>query len=637
MPRATWFPVCLLALTVGAARASDPAAATETVEPAAADDAAPADPDDAAPADPDDAAPADPGAPEAGAVGAAISGESGGIALPVMPPLAARRRAFGATFNEDLEIRWWRRPERLADFPDREIFNYVEQVNRLSTFFNRGKVNGWVQLDQVALFFNRYKLDGTLYNERELIQPGVRSLTPGFSYVNLEKIALTYKSGDVDMTLGDFYAAFGRGGTLNLNRNVDIDIDTSIQGARAIYRPGEWSISALIGQLNRQQVFQDNPNILIGADRRHAIAGVSIERYGIGPANVALHGTAVDYVTEGGLAAGFRELGSGVDVLVGGLTVEMGTGPVDWAGEIDLYGFPTEVAWGGGARCGGRPNCVGFAGYLSSTVYVGAASILFEGKRYKDAERINGPLTSELYEIAILPTLEYEMAITEDSAAALNSNDVWGGLVRVDLQATDSFMPYVSMMVARDLDQGLLHFNRVPETILHPLTGVELIAGESSVLANAGWRTDLRDGVAWSYDRQIHADIQAKVPIGGGFFFAPQVNIEQFKWGVNIGPGDSPELQQTDYVELESSISLMKGSRFAATWFTDYTTNPLVNDVGNIGRNWFGALEIQYKPTPAWTLKVFGGAYKSGIRCAGGQCRQLPGFNGARIAATGAF
>ena len=29
-------------------------------------------------------------------------------------------------------------------------------------------------------------------------------------------------------------------------------------------------------------------------------------------------------------------------------------------------------------------------------------------------------------------------------------------------------------------------------------------------------------------------------------------------------------------------------------------------------------------------LKAFYGAYKSGIRCAGGQCKQLPAFEGAR-------
>lgn len=585
----------------------------------------------APPADPDDAA-------ERAEVGAAVDSETGPAELPVaQPPAAARKRQIGVTFNNDTEIRWWRRPERLPDFPNREVFNYVEQVNRFSAFFTRGKWTGWAQLDQVALFFNRYRLDGVLFTERELVQPSLRSRSPGFSYINLEKFAISRKGGDLDITFGDFYAAFGRGGTLNLNRNVDIDIDTSIQGLKAVYRPGEYTITGLVGHLNRQQVFQDNPNILIGPDRRHAIAGLSIERYGVGPATVALHGVAVDYVTQDGFAAGFQELGTTPDVLVGGMTVEMGTGPVDWAGEVDFYGFPTNAAWGGAEPCGGEPRCVGFAGYLSSTVYAGSTSILFEGKRYKDTERINGPLTSELYEIAILPTLEYELAITEDSAATLNSNDIWGGLVRIDFQASDSLMPYFSFMAARDNDLGILHFNRVPETIFHPLTGVEYIAGEGSVLANAGWRTDLRDGRQWGYDRQLHADIQAKMPLGNGFFFAPQVNIEHFKWGVNIGPGESPELQQTDYVELESSLSLMKGSQLALTWFTDYTTNPLVNDIGNLGQNWFGALEVQYKPTPAWTLKAFFGAYKSGIRCAGGQCRQLPGFNGARIAATGAF
>lgn len=617
---ASLLAVCLL---VTAAAASEPE--EEAASPDASDGSGPAESDEG-----EDEA-------EIDAIGPAASPGTEPPELPVAAPTPERRRAWGVTFNNDLEMRWWRRPERLADFPDREVFNYLEQVNRFSAFFTKGKFTAWAQLDQVALFFNRYKLDDQLFTERQLTQPNLRTGTPGFSYINLEKLAVSYKGGDLDVTVGDFYAAFGRGGTLNLNRNVDIDIDTSIQGIRAVYRPRDWTITGLVGHLNRQQVFQDNPNILIGADRRHAIAGLSIERYGVGPATLGLHGTAVDYVSEGGLAAGFRELGSGPDVVVGGASIDMGTGPIDWAGEVDVYGFPTAVAWGGGEPCGGDPTCLGFAAYLSSTIYAGRTSVIFEAKRYKDTERINGPLTSELYEVAILPTLEYEMAITEDSAATLNSNDIVAGLVRIDVQASDDFMPYLSLMVARDEDLGVLHFNRVPETVVHPLTGIELIAGESSVISNAGWRTDIRDGDGWGFDRQLHADVQAKMPIKGGFFLAPQVNIEHYKWGVNIGEGESPELQQTDYVELESSVSLMKGSQFAVTWFTDFTTNPLVNDVGNLGKDWFGAIEVQYKPTPAWTLKAFFGAYKSGIRCAGGQCRQLPGFNGARIAATGAF
>lgn len=598
----------------------------------------------------------------------AIRSSLGGLLLAAAPTLAGAEEPerpaeadaesqgpeVGWVVTDDLEIRWWRKPERLADFPERGVLNYVEQVNRLTANASVGDFAIYGQLDQVALYFNRYRLDGTEYSERQLLQPSLQltdqslfglqdqaplSLSgPGFSFVNVEKLSVHYKTREIDVTVGDFYAAFGRGGALNINRNTDIDIDTSIQGVKAVWRPGDWAITGVFGQLNRQQVYQDNPNVSIGGDRRHAVAGLRVERFGIGPATLGVHGSAFDFVAEDGLAAGLRELGTTPDVLVGGATFDLGTGPLEWAGEVDVYGFPTDASWGGSPACDDVRPCLGFGAYLSAVAYVGPASILMEFKRYKDAERVNGPLTTELYEVAILPTLEYEIAITEDSSAALNSNDVTGGLARVDFFVSDGVLPFVSLFVARDGYQGPLHFNRVDETIVHGLVGVEAIADQSSLLLNAGVRVDRRDKVVdwdWGSDRQIHADVNAKFPLAGDLFLAPQINVENYRWGVNIGPDESEEGQQTDYWEMESSLSFMKGSQVAATWFTDFTTNPLVSDSGNLGANVFGALELQYKPTPAWTVKVFGGAYKSGIRCAGGQCRVLPGFNGGRVAVSG--
>ena len=62
-----------------------------------------------------------------------------------------------------------------------------------------------------------------------------------------------------------------------------------------------------------------------------------------------------------------------------------------------------------------------------------------------------------------------------------------------------------------------------------------------------------------------------------------------------------------------------------------------MNTVGNLGQSTYGAAEIQVKPKSSWTFKAFYGAYKAGIRCSGGQCRQLPGFEGARVTASITF
>jgi hypothetical protein len=624
-------------LQLGRALAQDPEAPAEPIVPT---DEAPA---DLPPADDTPDAPLDDAAP-----GAAVApvDETAGSPLPDVVILEFERRKPNVTrlFSNDFELRLWQTDDRVPGFEDRRVLDYVEQVDRFTATVRVDRWSLYAQLDQVALMANTYFLDDERQQERELLAPGTWSvLIPGrFDptshtmngwgvvsrnlFVTLEKLRLEYEAPKLKLTVGDAYAAFGRGMALNLNRNVDIDLDTSLQGVEAIAHLGAWDVTALFGQANRQQVFQDNPNRGLAGDRRHMIGGLRIERFGLGPASLGAHGVVYNFVDETGWTEGFAELATTPDVVVGGANVELlGLGPTDWYFEGNGFAFPTVDAFGGEEV---KP---GYGLYLSSAVYAGKVQLLFEGKRYYNTERVNALLTPELYEIAVAPTLEYERAITEDSAAALNSNDAWGGRLRASVSAIPGILvPYASMAVFRDLDLGSLHFNREPETILHPVVGLELIDGEWSTIFNAGYRVDLRDGDQGGADRQLHGDVLSRFPLGHELFFDVSIGAEWYRWGNN-------PLQQTDYAEMESALSLQWGRLMTFTWFTDFSTNPLIDSVGNLSDAWYGAAEIQVQPLPALTLRAFYGAYKSGIRCSGGQCRVLPGFEGARLSVTASF
>ena len=544
------------------------------------------------------------------------------------------------SFNEDFELRYYVVEDRLPDPDDVAVFNYFEQVNRLNATVAYGRWALETQIDEVALFANQYFLDGELRSERTLVNDGIFSPLPGFSYATVEKLRAKYENPSMVLTIGDTYAAFGRGIALNANRNVDIDIDTSIQGAKALFRPGAWDITLVAGQLNRQQVFQDNVNTGIYGDFRHAVGGIRAERFGLGPANIGVHGVVYDFVEEQGWKAGFEELGTSPDAVVGGATAEvLGVGGVDWYLETDVFGFTSDKLPASTSKEADKP---GYATYLSAAFYPGKTTWLVEGKRYFQAERVNGLLAPELYEIVVAPTLEYERQITEDSSATVNSNDIWGGRVRVDYTLKPGeLIPYVSQAVFRDQELGGLHFNTARETVAHTVVGVEYIKDDVSALINAGYRIDLRDdgqnrrdrgalpGPDDS-DRQLHTDAAVRFPIAGKFAGEAQVAGEVYQWGVN-------PFQQGDYVEIETGVTVQHGSAVALTWYTDYTTNPLVNSTGNLSEPLYGAAEIQVKPTTAWTFKAFYGAYKAGIRCSGGQCRLLPGFEGTRFSVVGSF
>ena len=547
----------------------------------------------------------------------------GSVAAP--ETAAAPPDTTSVTMTNDFEIRYGLSDDKVPGFENTGIFNSVEQVNRFTAKFTRGPWGVYAQLDEVALFANRYKVDDVLYYERNLVKEGVFSPMPGDSYVNVEKLQVKKDVGSMAFEIGDFYAAFARGTALNINRNVDIDIDTSIQGVQVLFRPGAWDITALIGQLNRQQVFQDNRNQNIRGDLRHSVAAVRAERFGVGPASIGGHVVLYDFVQEEGLLAGFKEMGSTPDAIVSGLSAEiMGVLGLDWFLGANVFNYTTDTLY-----LGKEPE-PGYALYGSASAYIGATTWLFEAKRYSNAERINALVGAEQYEIAIGPTLEYERAITEDSSSTLNSNDVSGGRVQMDWSAVPGQLtPYVALAVLRDEDLED-HFNAVPETIVHPMLGVEWIEEHWAMLANVGYRTDFRDGGTDGQDRQLHGDVALKFPFIGHLTADMSLGLERYQWGNNM-------FQQVDYLEMETAFSILKGSDYGVIWYTDFTNNQLVESVGNLGESWYGAIELQVKPTSALTMKAFYGAYKAGIRCSGGQCRLLPGFEGARVSVVGAF
>ncbi|MCA9573668.1 MAG: hypothetical protein KC656_37810, partial [Myxococcales bacterium] len=132
---------------------------------------------------------------------------------------------------------------------------------------------------------------------------------------------------------------------------MNIDIDSSIQGLKAVWRPGAWDVIGVFGFLNRQQVFQDNPNIGIPGERRHMLAALRLERFGLGPANVGAHANLVNYTDQIGWEQGFVNMTSTPDVIAAGGTLELvGLGPTDWYVEADGFAYPTRRSRGGGAR-----------------------------------------------------------------------------------------------------------------------------------------------------------------------------------------------------------------------------------------------------------------------------------------------
>jgi len=559
--------------------------------------------------------------------------------------------------TDDFKLRYYRNPTTLPDFPDNDhLFDYVEQVNRLNLQASYEGTEVGVSVDEVALFAATYYLDDELQYEHYLVGDGLSSFSPT-AYVNLEKIWLTQRVNDaIDVQVGDGYLAFGRGLAVNLVKNTDIDVDTSVQGAQARLSSGDWDATLATGLTNQQQVQQDNPNVALRPNAYNMVTGAGVQRYGLGPSNVGVHGVAYSFSREtAGLAESVGPRYSGLDAVVGGATLEaFGVLGLDLYGEVDIYRYMapellTDLEDPDGTE-------TGRAFYGSVAAYPGKVTLLLEVKDYLNIERLNIFSIQEGYEVSVGPNLEYERVITEDSSSAVNSNNIRGARLRADIAARPGvWTPYISMAGFRDYDLGSGHFNQTVETILHPVAGMDLFGDHVQSLINFGYRADLRDDVNpesgeadpdfdFGADRLAHADIDFRFPVGR-LHAEAILDFQKFWWGENV-------IQQHDFTQASLTLAVGGEGPFSLSLFGDYSDNPLISTDGNLSfitltttddegeeteENPYGALEVQYKPTGSTTLRLFYGAYRAGIRCSGGQCRNLPGFDGARLSFSTAF
>ncbi len=535
--------------------------------------------------------------------------------------------------QNDLEVRYHHVPDKLLNFEDRNILDYWEQVERVNLQMTKETLTIGAQVDQVAFMANNYILDGVEVQERPLYTPDIVSPWKA-ALVRLEKVSLVKQWDNVTVEVGDTYASFGRGIALNMVKNTNIDIDTSIRGGKLNLYGGDLEVSLVSGLSNTQDISQDNPNatLVIDRDAVNMVTGMRLDHYGIGPVHAGVHGVLfrfgrTDSIGEPGAERYAEEL----DALVSGASAEVSALGIDWYAEGDMFGYRAPELSGTDEAAS-----TGYAGYVSAAAYPGKTVLTIEAKRTVDTERINAFTAAEIWEVAQVPTLEYENVITEDASAAVNSNDLWGARVRADYAIKPGeLVPYVSVAGFRDADLAGLHFNKSPETIAHPIAGVELSRGGFVVQSNAGFRMDVRDDAAEGADRMAHLDATVQVPVGeSGNSLEISLNGRRFMWGDN-------EIQQEDVLEMNNALVWHQGEKWAYILYQDYTNNPLVQSVGNFSvlddddegfeENLYGAVEVLWHPKPSSTVRAFYGAYKAGIRCAGGQCRNLPGFQGGRV------
>ena len=403
---------------------------------------------------------------------------------------------------------------------------------------------------------------------------------------DLRRYFLDYQSDLFSGRLGTYFASFGRGLTLYVQKNEALQFDEPIHGATARVNLKYLDISALWGRV-AEPVLQAQ----YGREFSDEVMGGRIRAKL--PLNLYLGGSAVR-----------AELERPFPVMIGDRLVANDIVEV-WAAEaggtslwgvIDLAGEFSEIKTI-------EPNRVkeGHGRYLSAAAYVGPLSILGEYKDYYNfAYRYNQPPNAgradESYE----------------------HNDVKGPrlLVSADIFSTGT----------------LLHASYARFNTHKTPTSPGGAGGDGQI----EWYAGLEQTIG-------------RVYFMGSYFDRDRVDLEITEkhtladLHVRVGRagevilGFDQRLEESSYFSLDTTRSFLAYS--LSPWGTvslRYAWEDKSRPSGSETEDFWG-IEIQYLPKPSLIVTVFGGGEPGGLVCAGGQCRQEPRFNGFKTNFTWRF
>ncbi|RLA49552.1 MAG: hypothetical protein DRQ98_13955 [Gammaproteobacteria bacterium] len=399
----------------------------------------------------------------------------------------------------------------------------------------------------------------------------------------LRRYFLDYQSDLFSGRLGTYFASFGRGMTLYVQKNDALQFDEPIHGATARINLKHFDISALWGK-----VTEPVQQAQFGREFEDEVMGGRIRAKL--PLNLYLGGSAVR-----------AELERPFPVMVGDRLVTNDSVEV-WAAEaggtslwgvLDLAGEFSEIKKT-------EPNRVkeGHGRYLSAAAYVGPLSILAEYKDYYNfAYRYNLPPNAGRANEA------YEHNDVK-GPRLLVSADFWniGSLFHASYAEFDTHKAATSPGGTAGDHQREWY------------AGIEQTIGRVYFLGSYFDRDFTDRGLD-----EIHVLADFHVTVG--------------KRG-EIILGYDQRLEESDYARFEVTRSFLAYS--ISPWGTA-SVRYSYEDRSGFDKDEFWGIEIQYLPKPTLIVTVFAGGDPGGLVCAGGQCRQEPRFEGYRANFTWRF
>lgn len=433
-----------------------------------------------------------------------------------------------------------------------------------------------------------------------------------------EKLYLSVRKRNFSMDLGDFYATLGKGIALSIKKVDELSTDTTLRGAKAVYRDQYLSLTALGGFSNIVNVgdlilerFDDPNDLIVGMEMK--VRPIDWLEFGI-------HGSLIKDNED------YQHVATSGDYQRDQLAV-LGTAVTipDLAGVFSLnveYDYLTnEVARFFYDNDAGRISYPGQenSGHALYSMLSGNWSIfhlITEFKFYKGFKD-TGVVGKEIIGSGGITDLVYYGALPplEDPGLFLRPDfyDQWGVRVRLDTEipATNSIV-FVSYAHADDLEDH--PFPGAESYVKHVIAGVEQRVDHLSIVGKlaGGYRMD-KFSYEWDH-RMWHIDGELHFSIIGPH------SMEL------LGRYESYSDQQPNIADF--SIAKSTVTYTFAPWVTTSLNYEFSNQPPTEGQEHFLSGEVVVRFMSASYIKLLYGSTRGGLRCAGGMCRVFPKFEG---------
>ena len=403
---------------------------------------------------------------------------------------------------------------------------------------------------------------------------------------SLEKRFIELNRKNYSIRAGDYYYSIGRGLMLSVLKTFEKEgleyiIDTTIDGGKMAFYFNDFSLEAYGGWIKRE-LTDINDSVFGGS------AGWNIRQFA--DLKINFLGSRLE---TGSNFGNKRVSMESISVNIPNIS--------DWS---KLYGefvlIQKEKHYSG-------EQIDGHGIYFESGLFFGNLTMLFEFKDYKNLD----------FEYNRPPLLESELLPEVANQFVKDAEDIMGVTGRLDY-----YFPGITTLFWGKMSYFDDSPDKFPRNIYHLYGGMEKKFNETGWLnLLAGYRFEDTTSLVYYYTagKTYHYQTNVSLPLTSRLSLEFDLKGKDFKGTF-----------MPDYYEIRSYFSFHYSPRWILTFLYDKSTDPQVLFFKEDKENWFAA-QIEIKFTPSRSIKIFYGANKGGVKCAGGVCKFFPPFEGLRI------